>query len=104
MYLEINKTFNFGNFKALLKPLIMKKQLAILAFVGVLASSALFAQSDSLNDEPASPAPSASTSTSLSQMADEAADENMSFHEVLKDQFIAGDPAFMTPILICLIL
>ena len=28
----------------------------------------------------------------------------MSFHEVLKDQFIQGGPTFMTPILICLIL
>lgn len=105
MYLEIDKTFNFGNFKALLKPLIMKKQLAILAFVGVLASSTLFAQSDTTEaEQPASPAPSASTPSSLSQMADDQATENMSFHEVLKDQFIQGGPAFMTPILICLIL
>jgi len=104
-YLEIDKTFNFGNFNALLKPLIMKKQLAILAFVGVLASSTLYAQSDtSAAEPPSSPAPSASTSTSLSQMADDAATENMSFHEVLKDQFIQGGPTFMTPILICLIL
>lgn len=81
----------------------MKKQLAILAFVGVLASSTLLAQSDTSEAEPpSSPAPSASTS--LSQMADDAAADNMSFHEVLKDQFIQGNPTFMTPILICLIL
>lgn len=81
----------------------MKKQLAILAFVGVLASSTLYAQSDSgAAEPPSSPAPSASTS--LSQAADDAATGNMSFHEVLKDQFIQGGPAFMTPILICLIL
>jgi biopolymer transport protein ExbB len=100
--LEINKTFNFGNFKALLKPLTMKKQLAILAFVGVLASSTLFAQSDSTEEvQPAASAPSASISESSS---DATADENQSFHEVLKEQYIAGGAAFMTPILICLIL
>src|SRR5690606_38632520 len=94
-YLEIDKTFNFGNFKALLKPYIMKKQLAILAFVGVLASSTLFAQD-------ADPAPSASTS--VTQAASEPGTEDMSFHEVLKDWFIQGGPTFMTPVLICLIL
>jgi biopolymer transport protein ExbB len=67
--------------KALLKPLTMKKHFAILALVGVLASTTLFAQD-----------------------AQPAAAESQSFHEVLKDQFIQGGPAFMTPILICLIL
>jgi len=78
--LEINKNFNFGNFKALLKPLTMKKQFAILAFVGVLASTTLFAQ----DTQPTA--------------------ESQSFHQVLKDQFIAGDVKFMTPVLLCLIL
>jgi biopolymer transport protein ExbB len=96
--LQIDKTFNFGNFKALLKPYIMKKQLAILAFVGVLASSTLYAQ----DDDASSTAPSASTS--VTQAESEPGTEDMSFHEVLKDQFIQGGPAFMTPILICLIL
>lgn len=93
--LQIDKTFNFGNFKALLKPYIMKKQLAILAFVGVLASSTLFAQDTD-------PAPSASTS--VTQAAEEPDMDAMSFHEVLKEWFIQGGPTFMTPILICLIL
>jgi len=79
--LEINKNFNFGNFKALLKPLTMKKQFAILAFVGELASTTLFAQETT---EPTA--------------------ESQSFHQVLKDQFIAGDVNFMTPVLLCLIL
>lgn len=95
--LQIDKTFNFGNFKALLKPYIMKKQLAILAFVGVLASSTLFAQDDSNASAP-------SASTSVTQAASEPEAEDMSFHEVLKDWFIQGGPTFMTPILICLIL
>ena len=42
-YLEIDKTFNFGAFNAT-KPLTMKKLFAILALVGVLASSSLYGQ------------------------------------------------------------
>lgn len=84
--LEINKTFNFGNFKALLKPLNMKKQLAIFVLlIGVLASSISFAQS------------TGTTSTTT-------ATKDESFHQVIKDQFIAGDVHFMSLILICLIL
>lgn len=70
----------------------MKKLLAILAFAGVLASSALYAESADLpQSEPATEEAAAP--------ADEA-----SFHQVLKDKFIQGGPLFMTPILICLIL
>ncbi len=76
----------------------MKKQLAILAFVGVLASSTLYAQ----DDNNTAPAPSASTS--VTQAAAEPDVEEMSFHQVLKDWFIQGGPTFMTPVLICLIL
>lgn len=84
----------------------MKKQLAILAFLGVLATSSLFAQTetDSLAEETqveevapepiAAPEPEPEASSS----------EDASFHQVLKKQFIDGGVAFMTPILICLIL
>lgn len=86
----------------------MKKFIAIFAFVGVLASSALFAQ-DSLSqttdsttqtttataDEQPAPAETADTA---------AAEENQSFHEVIKDLFIAGGVPFMTPILLCMII
>lgn len=104
--LEINKTFNFGNFKALLKPLTMKKQLAILALVGVLASSTLFAQSDA--DTATTATEPAATPAAVQEVpsTDEAAstEEDQSFHEVLKGKFIEGQVEFMTPILICLIL
>lgn len=73
--------------KALLKPLTMKKQFAILALVGVLASSAFFVQAQDSQTDPAATAA-----------------EDLSFHEVLKDWFIDGGPTFMTPILICMIL
>jgi biopolymer transport protein ExbB len=79
----------------------MKKLFAIIALVGVLASSSLFAQ-DSTATEPAAaeqPADVASVDTSAS-----APEEEATFHELLKDLFIAGGPGFMTPILICMII
>jgi biopolymer transport protein ExbB len=79
----------------------MKKQLAILAFLGVLATSFLYAQTDSLEAEQApEPTPVASTA---SQPA-ETAGQNESMHQILKQKFIDGNVNFMTPVLICLIL
>jgi len=95
-YLEIDKTFNFGAFNAT-KPLTMKKLFAILALVGVLASSSLYGQDSTAAAEPAAQEPATTDSSAPP------ADEEQSFHEVLKDQFIAGGPAYMTPILICMI-
>jgi biopolymer transport protein ExbB len=81
----------------------MKKLFAILALVGVLASSSLYGQdpADSAASEPAvteEPAEVATADTSVPE------EEDQSFHEVLKDQFIAGGPTYMTPILICMII
>ena len=76
----------------------MKKLFAIIALVGVLASSSLFAQ-DSL-PEPAAEQPTETASVDTSAPVEEEA----TFHEVLKQLFIDGGPRFMTPILICLII
>ena len=105
-YLEINKTFNFGAFKALLKPSTMKKFIAIFAFVGVLASSALFAQSDSSTQttDTTQTTATATEEPAAAATTDTAAEEDQSFHEVVKDLFIAGGVPFMTPILICMII
>lgn len=77
----------------------MKKLFATIALLGVLASSSLYAQ-DSTATEPAAeavqPAETASVDASV-------AAEEQSFHEVLKDLFIAGGVPYMTPILICMI-
>lgn len=68
----------------------MKKLFAIFALVGVLASSSLPAL--------AQDADPATTATTIDT------DENQSFHEILKDQYIQGGVTFMTPLLICVIL
>jgi biopolymer transport protein ExbB len=73
----------------------MKKLFAILALVGVLASSSSYGQDD--DDAPASSQQS-STASALAE------DEDQSFHEVLKDKFIEGQPQYMAPLLICLII
>jgi biopolymer transport protein ExbB len=79
----------------------MKKLFAIIALVGVLASSSLYGQEDT--SATADPAPvEQPTETASSEIPLE--DEDQTFHEVLKDQFIAGGADFMTPILVCLII
>ncbi|MBX2965977.1 MAG: MotA/TolQ/ExbB proton channel family protein [Cyclobacteriaceae bacterium] len=81
----------------------MKKQFAILAFLGVLATSTLFAQDpDSATVEP-TPEPQTEAVQSASTETPEPV-ANEGFHQVLKHQFIEGGVTFMTPILICLIL
>lgn len=79
----------------------MKKLFAIFAFVGVLASSALFAQDSTQTEQPAAEAASVEAAAPA---ADDASAEEQSFHEVLKEKFIEGGATFMWPILICLIL
>ncbi|NVK85511.1 MAG: MotA/TolQ/ExbB proton channel family protein, partial [Cytophagia bacterium] len=37
-------------------------------------------------------------------MEDDATEEAQSFDQIIKDKFIEGDPTFMSPVLICLIL
>jgi biopolymer transport protein ExbB len=82
----------------------MKKLFATIALLGVLASSSLYAQdpADSAATEPAAEAAQPAEIASVDDSA--VAEEEQSFHEVLKDLFIAGGPAYMTPILICMII
>jgi biopolymer transport protein ExbB len=81
----------------------MKKQFAIIAFLGVLATSTLFAQEDTTQAE-TQPEPAAVTEVAEATATEAGAEEERSFHQVLKDQFIAGGTTYMWPILICLIL
>lgn len=78
----------------------MKKQFAIFAFLGVLATSTLFAQTDSTQAAASEPAVTEQTA----ETADAGAEEERSFHQGIKDTFIQGGSSFMWPILICLIL
>ena len=83
----------------------MKKQLAIFALVGVLLSTSLFAQDSTQAASADSTQATAVEAAPETATAEEAvAEEEASFHQVLKDKFIEGDVVFMWPILICMIL
>lgn len=83
----------------------MKKLFALLAISGILSASTLTflnAQSDS-----AAPAQDTAAKTeSVTPAADAAAapEEEATFHQVVKEKFIAGGPLYMTPILLCMII
>lgn len=81
----------------------MKKQLAIFAMVGVLFSTSLFAQ-DSTATATDSAATAVEATVEAAPVEEAVAEEEASFHQVLKDQFIAGGVEYMWPILICMIL
>ncbi|MCS7017530.1 MAG: MotA/TolQ/ExbB proton channel family protein [Cytophagales bacterium] len=58
-------------------------------------------------DSAAAPADSATTATveqAPAAVEEAAPAEEQTFHQVLKQKFIEGDPAWMTPVLICLII
>ncbi|MFL0682677.1 MAG: MotA/TolQ/ExbB proton channel family protein [Algoriphagus aquaeductus] len=72
----------------------MRKLIALFMLAGILFVP-VFAN--------AQDAPAASSS-SPTVVDDEIVAEEQSFHQVIKEKFIEGDPIYMTPVLICLIL
>ncbi|PZV84598.1 biopolymer transport protein ExbB [Algoriphagus aquaeductus] len=72
----------------------MRKLIALFMLAGILFVP-VFAN--------AQDAPAASSS-SPTVVDDEIVAEEQSFHQVIKEKFIEGDPVYMTPVLICLIL
>lgn len=81
----------------------MKKLLTILAFLGVMAfgvSKAYAQTQDSTQAATEEVAPAEAATSDESAVAE----EELSFHQGVKEKFIEGGPPFMWPILICLIL
>ncbi len=78
----------------------MKKQFAILAFVGFLLCGAVatFAQDSTATAQPAA------TETVAAATDEAGAPEEQTFHQLVKEKFIEGGVPFMWPILICMIL
>lgn len=74
--------------------------LAGIMFVPVFAN-AQDAPADSAAATEATPAVETSSPTVVD---DEIVAEEQSFHQILKEKFIEGDPIYMTPVLLCLIL
>jgi biopolymer transport protein ExbB len=78
----------------------MKKQFAILAFVGFLLCGAVvtFAQDSTATSQPAA------TEQVAASTDEAAAPAEQTFHQQVKEKFIEGGVPFMWPILICMIL
>ncbi|HRI80078.1 MAG TPA: MotA/TolQ/ExbB proton channel family protein [Cyclobacteriaceae bacterium] len=82
----------------------MKKQFAILAFVGFILCGAIASLAQDAATDTTKTTPAA-TETAVTDASTEApAAEELTFHQQVKDYFIQGGPPFMWPILICLIL
>jgi biopolymer transport protein ExbB len=85
----------------------MKKQLAIFALVGALffGASAAMAQEAAATDSAATATPTEEPAAQEAPAADvaEAAAEEPTFHQAVKDYFIQGGPPYMWPILICMV-
>ncbi|MEK6780503.1 MAG: MotA/TolQ/ExbB proton channel family protein [Bacteroidota bacterium] len=84
----------------------MKKLLAILAFLGVLAfgSTSSYAQTDTT--AAASDAVSEESTSGVTEVASDevSAEGEKTFHQAVKDYFIQGGPPFMWPILFAMVL
>jgi len=83
-----------------MRKLIALFMLAGIMFVPVFAN-AQDAPADSAAATEATPAVETSSPTVVD---DEIVAEEKSFHQILKEKFIEGDPIYMTPVLLCLIL
>lgn len=83
-----------------MRKLIALFMLAGIMFVPVFAN-AQDASADTAAAEVTQAAPPAASPTIVD---DEIVAEEQSFHQVIKEKFIEGDPLYMTPVLICLIL
>jgi biopolymer transport protein ExbB len=85
----------------------MRKFIALFMLAGILFvpafANAQDAPADAAAATEATPA-AEETAASPTVVDDEIVAEEQSFHQVIKEKFIEGDPVYMTPVLICLIL
>jgi biopolymer transport protein ExbB len=85
----------------------MRKFIALFMLAGILFvpafANAQDAPADSAAATESTPA-AEETAASPTVVDDEIVAEEQSFHQVIKEKFIEGDPLYMTPVLICLIL
>lgn len=93
--------------KSLFKIHIMRKLIALFMLAGILFApvfaNAQEAEADSAAQEETTPVAEEPAASPMI-VDDEIVAEEQSFHQVVKEKFIEGDPVFMTPVLICLIL
>ncbi len=83
----------------------MRKFIALFMLAGILFVPAFANAQDAPADSAAATTPAAEeTAASPTVVDDEIVAEEQSFHQLIKEKFIEGDPLYMTPVLLCLIL
>ncbi|MFC3415666.1 MotA/TolQ/ExbB proton channel family protein [Algoriphagus hitonicola] len=87
----------------------MRKLIALFMLAGILFApvfaNAQEAESDSVvQEEETTPVVEEEPEATPAMVDDDIVAEEQSFHQVVKEKFIEGDPLYMTPVLICLIL
>ena len=80
----------------------MKKLIALFMLSGMLAFPVITKAQDAEEDTAQTEEVQAATTPAI--VDDEVMGEEKSFHQIIKEKFIEGDPTFMSPVLICLIL
>ncbi|AKP52574.1 MotA/TolQ/ExbB proton channel family protein [Cyclobacterium amurskyense] len=86
----------------------MRKLIALFMLFGILFAPMITkaqeeTESEAEATEEAAPVQAAPAPTPV-MTDDDIVAEEQSFHQVIKDKFIEGDPTYMTPVLLCLIL
>ncbi|GAB3217272.1 MotA/TolQ/ExbB proton channel family protein [Algoriphagus aestuariicola] len=82
----------------------MRKLIALFMLAGIMTVP-VFANAQDADSAAATTTPAVETpAASPTVVDDEIVAEEQSFHQVIKEKFIEGDPIYMTPVLICLIL
>ena len=86
----------------------MRKFIALFMLAGILFvpafANAQDAPADTAAASEATPAATDAAADSPTVVDDEIVAEEQSFHQLIKEKFIEGDPLYMTPVLLCLII
>lgn len=82
----------------------MRKLIALFMLAGIMTVP-VFANAQDADTAATASAPAVETPAATPTVVDdEVVAEEQGFHQVLKEKFIEGDPIYMTPVLLCLIL
>lgn len=82
----------------------MRKLIALFMLAGIMYVPVFANAQDASADTAAATQAVETPAASPTVVDDEIVAEEQSFHQVIKEKFIEGDPIYMTPVLICLIL
>jgi biopolymer transport protein ExbB len=82
----------------------MRKLIALFMLAGIMFVPVFANAQEAAADSAAQTTVAEEPAASPTVVDDEIVEEEQGFHQVIKEKFIEGDPVFMTPVLICLIL